>query len=119
MALMLNNVIMLNDYGYLWVLVALSVLGTASWRLLGVLIGDKIPQDSIWSKWVNMVAYAMVSGVMMLIVVFPSGAMASSQLSWRLTALVVALTVMLTTRSFMAAITLSVITFAAMAHFLA
>lgn len=37
----------------------------------------------------------MVAGVMMLIVVFPSGLVATTELSWRLAALIVALGVML------------------------
>ena len=61
---------------YLWLLVMLAVLGTFSWRFLGVVIGDRIPKDSVWSVWINAVAYAMVSGVMVLLVVFPSGLVA-------------------------------------------
>ena len=95
----------------LWILVALAVLGTASWRLLGVVIGDRIPKDSIWSSWINAVAYAMVSGVMMLIVVFPTGIVATSDLSWRLGALAVALLAMLITKNFVISISASVFTF--------
>lgn len=95
----------------LWILVALTVLGTASWRLLGVVIGDRISKGSIWSSWINAVAYAMVSGVMMLIVVFPSGIVATSDLSWRLAALAVALTVMMITKNFIISISASVLTF--------
>jgi branched-subunit amino acid transport protein len=106
---------MMFDF-YLWVLIGLAFLGTASWRVLGVLIGDRIRQGSILSEWINAVAYAMVSGVMMLIVVFPSGVMADSDLSWRLSALFVALAVMLLTRSFIVAVTLSALVFFAMSH---
>ena len=95
----------------LWILVGLAVLGTASWRLFGVVIGDRIPKDSIWSSWINAVAYAMVSGVMMLIVVFPSGIVATSDLSWRLAALAVALVMMMLTKNFIISISASVLTF--------
>lgn len=96
---------------YLWGLIALTTLGTASWRILGVMIGDRIPKDSIWSDWINAVAYAMVSGVMMLIVIFPSGLMATSAMEWRLSALLVALVVMVVSRSFLVAVISSVLTF--------
>ena len=83
------------DQAYIWMLVLLAFLGTIVWRLLGVVIGDRIPQESRWSHWINGVAYAMVAGVMMLIVVFPSGLVATTELSWRLAALIAALAVML------------------------
>jgi len=83
------------DQLYLWLLVLLAFLGTFVWRLLGVVIGDRIPQEGRWSQWINGVAYAMVAGVMMLIVVFPSGLVATTELTWRLAALIAALGIML------------------------
>lgn len=79
----------------LWLLVGLAVLGTFVWRFLGVVIGDRIASESFFSDWINAVAYAMVSGVMMLIVVFPNGLVAETSLIARMTALVLALSVML------------------------
>lgn len=104
----------MTDGGNIWLLIAFACLGTASWRFLGVVIGDRIPKDSIWSDWINAVAYAMVAGVMMLIVVFPTGIMATSALSWRLAALAVALLLMTLTRSFTASVVGSVVTFVLM-----
>ncbi|MCE2517659.1 MAG: AzlD domain-containing protein [Alphaproteobacteria bacterium] len=106
----------MSEDSSIWVLIGLACLGTASWRLLGVVIGDRIPKDSIWSEWINAVAYAMVAGVMMLIVVFPTGVMASSALSWRLVALAVALVLMMVTRSFMASVIGSVLSFVVMSY---
>ena len=83
---------------YLWFLVGLAVLGTFSWRFLGVVIGDRIPKDSIWSVWINAVAYAMVAGVMLLLVVYPSGLVAEIDLIWRLLALSAAVLVMMVSR---------------------
>ena len=79
----------------MWSIVALAFLGTVIWRALGVAVGDKIPPGSLFSEWINAVAYAMVSGVMMMIIVFPTGLMAETALSWRLIALFSALTVMM------------------------
>ena len=88
----------------MWAIVVLAFLGTAVWRVLGVIIGDRIPPGSLFSEWINAVAYAMVSGVMMLIIVFPSGLMAQTDLSWRLIALAVSLAVMMLSRKMMLAV---------------
>jgi branched-subunit amino acid transport protein len=88
----------------LWILVALAVIGTVIWRALGVLIADRFPQNSLFLGWIDAVAYAMVSGVMLLIIVFPSGVMSSTALSWRLAALAASLTVMMLTGRMMLAI---------------
>lgn len=87
----------------MWLAVLLAFLGTFGWRVLGVAIGSRLPQDGLLSVWVNAVAYAMVSGVMMLIVVFPSGVVASSSLEARITALILALALMLWTRNLLVA----------------
>jgi len=79
----------------MWSIVVLAFLGTVIWRALGVAVGDKIPPGSLFSEWINAVAYAMVSGVMMMIIVFPTGLMAETALSWRLIALCSALAVMM------------------------
>jgi len=96
---------------YIWLLVLLAFGGTFVWRFLGVVIGDRIPQDSHWSHWINGVAYAMVAGVMMLIVVFPSGLVATTELSWRLAALLVALVVMLWKRNMLIAVAAGLLAF--------
>ena len=83
----------------MWVALLLAFAGTFCWRLLGVAVGDRLPPDGPVSNWVNAVAYAMVSGVMMLIVVYPSGLVATSSLEARLTALFLALGVMVWRRS--------------------
>jgi branched-subunit amino acid transport protein len=102
---------MMADPYYLWFLVCTAFVGTFVWRFLGVVIGDRIPQESWWSQWINGVAYAMVAGVMMLIVVFPSGLVATTELSWRLAALVTALGVMLWRRNMIIAVASGLIAF--------
>ena len=100
----------------MWILVLLAFLGTGFWRWLGIAIGDRIPQESLLSLWVNAVAYAMVSGVMTLIVVFPSGLVAETELSARLAALVVALSVMLWRGNMIIAVTSGLVAFLAVTH---
>ncbi len=101
----------MTDTLYLWLLVVLAALATVGWRVLGIFIGDRIPKDSIWSDWVNAMAYAMVSGVMMIVVVYPSGLAATSPLSWRLAALAAALLAMLWLRQIMTAVMLAGLVF--------
>ena len=83
----------------MWAAILLAFAGTFGWRLLGVVLGDRLPPDGTLSVWVNSVAYAMVSGVMMLVVVYPSGLVATSSLEARLAALFLALGVMVWRRS--------------------
>ena len=63
-----------------WAAVGLAFLGTFIWRFLGVMLADKVQPDSMLMKWVNAVAYAMVAGVMMLVLVFPTGVLATTEL---------------------------------------
>ncbi len=102
----------------LWVAILLAFAGTFCWRFLGVIIGDRLPQESLVSVWVNAVAYAMVSGVMMLIVVFPSGLVASSSLTSRLVALFLALVVMLWCRNILMAALAGLCGFIAVTYFI-
>ncbi len=88
----------------MWAIVILAFTGTFIWRAMGVIIGDRIPPGSLFSEWINAVAYAMVSGVMMLIIVFPSGLMAETALSWRLIALMVSLVTMMLSKKMMLAV---------------
>ncbi len=101
----------MTDAIYLWLLVGLAALVTVGWRVLGIFIGDRIPKDSIWSDWVNAMAYAMVSGVMMIVVVYPSGLAATAPLSWRLATLAAALLAMLWLRQIMTAVMLAGLVF--------
>ena len=83
----------------MWLAVLLAFLATFGWRVLGVVAGDRLPQDGAVSAWVNTVAYAMVSGVMMLVVVYPSGLVSTSSLEARLAALFLALGAMVWRRN--------------------
>ncbi len=103
----------------LWLLIFLAFLGTFGWRLLGVVVGSRIDSESRFSILINAVAYAMVSGVMMLIVVFPNGASAETSLNARLAALVVALAVMLWQRNMVVSVFAGLGVYAFVEYFLA
>ncbi len=77
----------------LWLLLIVSSLVTYMWRALGVLLSGRIKTDSDVFNWAACVAYAMVAGLIMRIIVIPSGLLASSLLGHRLLACVLGLAV--------------------------
>ena len=52
---------------YLWMLILLAFIATDIWQFY-VLLANHISPESLFMKWINAVAYAMVCGVMMLVV---------------------------------------------------
>jgi branched-subunit amino acid transport protein len=59
----------------------LCALGTYLWRGLGVLLSGRISVNSSLFTWVTCVTYAMIAGLVMRIIVMPSGLLATS-LTW-------------------------------------
>ena len=95
-----------------WAAVALAFLGTFIWRFLGVLLAERITPDGSLMRWINAVAYSMVAGVMMLILVFPSGVLGTTQLDHRLLGFTVGVVLMLVTKKLWLAILGAIGTFA-------
>jgi len=81
-----------------WLIIALAALATGGWRLAGLLLADLITPDSWVMQWVNAVAHAMVAAVLMLIMVYPTGVLATTTLEDRLICLAIGLVCMLKTR---------------------
>ncbi|MDP2239844.1 MAG: AzlD domain-containing protein [Burkholderiales bacterium] len=75
----------------LLILVLSSAAATYVWRGLGVLFSGRIRTDSELFQWVACVAYAMVAGLIMRIIVMPTGMLATSMLADRLIACALAL----------------------------
>lgn len=63
-----------------WVMLGVAVIGTFMWRFLGVALSRYVKTDSKVFVYINSIAYAMITGLMFRIVVFPSGALANTQL---------------------------------------
>lgn len=80
-------------HAWAWVALALAVLATFIWRFAGVLVAGRIQPDSAVFDWVSAVAYAMVSGLMVRIVLFPTGSIAETPLEDRALGLIVAVAV--------------------------
>jgi branched-subunit amino acid transport protein len=101
----------------LWLLILACGAGTYLWRGLGVLLSGRIAADSELFKWVACVAYAMVAGLIMRIMVMPTGLLAQSLLAERAAACAVALAVFyLARRNLLLAVAGGVFTLSALAY---
>ena len=76
----------MEDYGFFqsWAAVFCAIVGTIIWRIAGVVLASRIPADGPVMGWVNTMAYAMVSAVLLLILVHPTGVLATTGLDHRL-----------------------------------
>lgn len=77
----------------LWLLMILCGAGSYLWRGLGVLLSGRISTSSELFTWITCVAYAMVAGLIMRIIVMPTGLLATSLLAHRLIACALGLAV--------------------------
>lgn len=77
----------------LFVLTLACILATYFWRAMAVLFSGRLTVHSEIFRWVECVAYAMVAGLMVRIVLLPSGVLAASPLSDRVAGCLIALTV--------------------------
>lgn len=75
----------------LFVLAVACILATYFWRAMAVLFSGRLTVESQLFRWVECVAYAMVAGLMVRIVLLPSGVLAASPLSVRVAGCFVAL----------------------------
>lgn len=82
----------------LWWLIAACGLGTYLWRGLGVALSGRIKLDSELFQWTACVAYAMVAGLIMRVILMPAGMLATTPLEDRLIACAAALAAFYATR---------------------
>ena len=106
------------DLLYPWLSVFCAILGTIVWRFAGVILAAHIPADSPLMDWVNTMAYAMVSGVLMLIMVHPTGVLATTSLEQRLLGLFVGLSVIFFTKNLIFALLCGIGSFALAVSFI-
>lgn len=76
-----------------WAMLGLAIAATFGWRFLGVLVAGRLSEDDTLFDWVSAVAYAMVAGLMVRIIVFPSNAIADAPTVDRLGAVGIAVLV--------------------------
>ena len=81
----------MSGYEGLWgyiVLVLVGFLPADVWRLLGVIVGRGLDEESELLVWVRSVATAVLAGVIAKILFFPPGSLAAIPLYIRLLAIV-------------------------------
>lgn len=69
-----------------WTMLGLAVIATFGWRMLGLALADKLASHKLLFDWVNTVAYAMVAGLMVRIIFFPTNVTAEAPMMDRLIA---------------------------------
>ena len=108
----------MHDYGiwHSWLAVLSAAIGTFIWRFAGILFASKIPAQSSLMDWVNTMAYAMVAGVLMLVLVYPTGILAASGLDDRLLGLVTGIAAMILTTRIIPSLLCGILMFAASLH---
>lgn len=72
-------------------LTLLCILATYFWRAMAVLFSGRLTVESEIFRWVECVAYAMIAGLMMRIVLMPSGVLAASPMIDRVAGCFIAL----------------------------
>jgi branched-subunit amino acid transport protein len=80
----------MNSETWWWTYLVIIVAGwlaTDVWRWLGVIVGNRLDEESEALHWVRAVATALVMAVTAKLVVFPTGTLAGSPLWLRLGAL--------------------------------
>ena len=53
-----------------WFMLLIAGFGIFIWRFLGVTLSNKIRKDSLFAKWINAVAFAMTTGLMVRIIFY-------------------------------------------------
>lgn len=96
----------LGGQSYLWVLGFLLIAGfgaTAPWRILGVILAQRLTIESEALVWVRAVATALIAGLVARMVLLPAGALADVALPIRLGAFALAVVVFWLSRKSLAA----------------
>ncbi len=79
-------------FGAWWPYIFIAVAGwlaTDVWRWLGVLIGNRLLDDSLALIWVRAVATALVAAVIARLILFPTGALEATPMALRIVATMV------------------------------
>jgi len=101
----------------IWLLVLACGAGTYLWRALGVAFSGRLRTDSEGFAWLTCVAYAMLAGLVVRIVVLPVGILAASALADRLVACALALVIFfLGRRNLLMGVAMGFLTFIALTY---
>lgn len=107
----------MSFYSQAWIAIALAIIATFMWRFLGVLIYKKVNSDSLLMRLINMLAYSLLGSVMMMLMVNPTGLLASSDLAHRLAGLLVGIALLFWVRKLPVALLGAISTFGILSLF--
>jgi branched-subunit amino acid transport protein len=79
-----------NDISGYLIILAFALIAHESWRWLGAFLGAQVGETDDVFVWVRYVSTALISALAMRIILFPSGALASVDLPFRVSALAIA-----------------------------
>ena len=89
-----------------------AILGTLIWRVVGVILASRIPAEGPVMGWVNTMAFAMVSAVLILLLINPIGVLSTSSFDQRLIGLGAGLIIMFFTKRLILSLLCGIISFA-------
>jgi len=72
-----------------WSVVAVSILATYVWRAAGILVASRIRPESTLARWFTAVAYAVLAGLIVRMLVLPEGALGATPLPDKLAGLAI------------------------------
>lgn len=64
-----------SEMAAMLVVVLVGFLPNEIWRVLGVLFGRRLDENSVWMQWVKAVATALLAAVVARLLLVPSGAL--------------------------------------------
>ena len=99
-----------------WYGVFLAFFATFLWRILGLVLAGRISSTGSLMRWINAVAYSMVSGVLMLILVNPTGILLTASLSARLSGLLASIFVIYLVKNIPLSVGIGICVFATFAR---
>lgn len=99
-------------YLELWLGIFLAFLATFFWRFLGLVLAERILPDGLLMRWINAVAYSMVAGVLMMILVNPTGLLSTSSISARMLGLISGILAIYATKNLLFSILIGIFVFA-------
>lgn len=77
-----------------WGGLAGAAAGTYACRALGVMVSDKINQDSEFFRWLAAVTYALLAALVVRMVLMPVGPLATVPVAWRVIFCIISLCIM-------------------------
>ncbi len=77
-----------------WGGLAIAAAGTYACRALGVMVSDKIHQDSEFFRWLAAVTYALLAALVVRMVLMPVGPLATVPVAWRVLFCIISVCIM-------------------------